>query len=253
MAPPLVKRIPKRLTDAPLLEAVWELRFDGEESASAGLPGMLLGKFHAAGREMRLEEMPLAAVPREVRKTQESLRYAPVTALRSENWAVLIGDRVAALSVARPYPGWATFRSRIVELWNWLKETGLTGEPRGFSLKYIDFFPGSPCDTLKLLSLQVRVGEMVPQAGEIRLQLPIVFDDHAGLVQILNPVSPGGVPLEAGSSGLVTDVLINCPFAVGDEADFGQRLDQAKTLCHRVFFSLLRPDTIEARGPIYED
>lgn len=243
-----------RLKKDPLLEAAWELRFAGDPAIGAALLGTSLEKLRATGRAARLELLPLASVPAALRNTQEQLRHGATHALRGEGYTILTGDDVVALSVVRPYPGWSNFKARILELAAWIKDTGIIPQPLGFSIRYIDFFPGPTKETLKLLAINIQIGGLVPESGELHLQLPACSQGFQGLIQILNPaqVAAGGAH---GSTGLITDVLITDDAASLPDPwkCFEERLDQAKVICHRLFFSLLKPDTIQSMDPVYED
>ena len=248
------RRIPKRLKIEPLLEAVWELRFAGDSSTAIALPGALLERLRAAGRQAKPEYMPLASVPAEFRKANEQMQYSPTAALRGDGWTVLTGDNVIALNVQRPYPGWARFRAQILELANCVKETALIREPVGIAVRYVDYFPGTPQETLKLLAANIQVGGLTPESGSIRLQMPVSVDGMNALIQIFNPVRLKGDPATE-ATGLVTDVLVadNLAKLAGPWDGLADRLDKAKAACHRLFFSLLTMDTINALEPVYED
>lgn len=104
------------------------------------------------------------------------------------------------------------------------------------------------------MAINIQIGGLVPESGELHLQLPACSQGFQGLIQILNPaqVAAGGAH---GSTGLITDVLITDDAASLPDPwkCFEERLDQAKVICHRLFFSLLKPDTIQSMDPVYED
>ena len=208
MLPQTKKRIPKRLAKEPLLEALWELRFIGDPATGIALPGALLEMLRATGRIARLEILPLAAVPVEFRNAQEQLRYGHTHALRGDGYTILTGDNVVALSILKPYPGWSTFKKRILELANSVRALGIIQNPRTFSIRYVDFFAGLPSETLGLLSTNIQVGDMKPVSGEVRLQMPVIIDGFQGLLQVLNPVRLANDLGATETSGLVTDVLV---------------------------------------------
>jgi hypothetical protein len=115
-------------------------------------------------------------------------------------------------------------------------------------------FPGTPPETLKLLAANIQVGGLTPESGSIRLQMPVSVDGWSALIQIFNPVRLAGDPATE-ATGLVTDVLVadNLAKLAGPWDGLADRLDKAKATCHRLFFSLLTMDTINALEPVYED
>ena len=253
MPEPVKKRIPKRLRIEPLLEAVCELRFDGDPAAGGALPGILFEKLKAAGRTAAIESSPLASVPLAVRNTQEAWRYAPTSVLRYDNYAVLTGDRVAALSVTRPYPGWTKYQQQISKLVGWLRDSNMVSTPEQWTLKYLDLFECGPEEIFKKLRAQIRVGKWRPEPGELRLQMKVQQSVFDGVVQIMNP----GRVTVAGQlkQGLVTDVQVTWKNQPGGDfwRDLSAMLDQARAACHELFFGLLTEETLKAHGPIYED
>jgi uncharacterized protein (TIGR04255 family) len=195
----------------------------------------------------------LAKVPVEFRNVQEQLRYGHTHALRVDGYTILTGDHVVALSVLKPYPGWKDFKTRILELADWVRDLGIVKDPQTFSIRYIDFFEGSSSETLKLLATNIQIGNMTPASGEIHLQMPVNIEGLQGLLQVRNPAQ---LTSGAGETrGLISDVLVaaEMPHTPDPWNGFEARLEKAKTLCHRLFFSLLKSDTIEAMDPVYEE
>ncbi len=250
---PQNKQLPKRLGKEPLLEAVWELRFAGDVSTGQELPGLLLGKLRADYPGARIELRPLANVPPEFRNSQYQMRYGATHALPCGEFTILTGDNVVAVSMVKPYPGWDTFRKRISTLADWLNKAGVIRKPTAFSIRYVDFFAGSPAETLNLLAAEIRMGEFKPTSGELQLQMGVVLNEFQGSIQVLNPVTlPGGSnPLE--KTGMVTDIVVNAALRDPENAwnDIKSNLNPAKEACHRLFFNLLKPETIKSLDPIY--
>src|SRR5690606_16585898 len=105
-------RMPVRLAREPLIAAIWELRCQRRARAErAVLPGLVYG--HLQNKSPHVVRLPVADIPRPITQQEASLRYMPRIAMHAENQAVLLGERVAALSVRRPYRGWAKFSDDI--------------------------------------------------------------------------------------------------------------------------------------------
>ena len=247
------KRMPKRLKKEPLLEAVWELRFEGDPAAGGVLPGILFEQYRASGREPKIETLPPALIPPATRNAQDAFRFAPTSLLRFGNYAVLTGDRIAALSVTRPYPGWAEYERRISELAGWLRDSKMVKTPEQCTLKYLDFFECGLEEVFKRLRVQIRIGKWQAEPGELRLQMKVQARRFDGIIQIMNPAR---VTVEGqAKEGLVTDVQVT--WKKKSDGDFWkgfpEMLARAKTACHELFFGLLNEETLQAHGPIYED
>lgn len=253
MAKKRKRRIPKRLNIEPLVEAIWELRFEGDPAAGGALPGILYEKLKAKGRDVKIETLPLASVPRNTRDAQEQLRYAPTSSLRYDNYTVLTSDRSAALSVVRPYPGWRGYADSISELAQWLQNSGMVKNIEQCSVRYLDFLPCEPTEILKLLRLDIDVGDLQFAAGPLTLQLSLQRNGFNGIIHIVNPAT---VTFEGQiRQGLVTAVQVTWT-GPGDGnfwREFPDELLHAKTTCHELFFDLLTEETIKAHKPVYED
>ncbi len=246
-------RIPKRLKVEPLLEAVWELRFEGHLALDRALLGLFFERLKAAGHSVTIEALPLASVPPNVRGGQEHLRYAPTTVLRYENYAIFIGDRCAALSVVRPYPGWLEYQKTISTLATWLRESGMVSNVEQSTLKYLDFFDYRPDEIFRKLRADIRLGGIKPKPGEFQLQVKVERDGFEGTIRIMNPMA---VTVEGQvRQGLVTDIQLSWKNPGSREfwADLIKDLNKAKNACHELFFGLLTEETIKAHKPIYED
>jgi hypothetical protein len=108
-------RIPARLKKEPLLEAVWEIRFDAVKAPIADLlPGILYKTF--AGKFSSVTRLPFADLPAVAFEHDPNLRYAPKIRLEVGNQAVQIGEHMVSLNCRRPYSGWAQFYRDITEL-----------------------------------------------------------------------------------------------------------------------------------------
>ena len=101
-------RIPARLKKEPLLEAVWEIRFDAVKAPVADLlPGILYKTF--AGKFSSVTRLPFADLPAVAFEHDPNLRYAPKIRLEVGNQAVQIGEHMVSLNCRRPYSGWLNF------------------------------------------------------------------------------------------------------------------------------------------------
>ncbi len=245
------ERIPIRLGKEPLVEAVWELRFDGEESVGSALPGILYEKYHRENPDLKVQALPLVRMPGEVRSLQPSFRYMPMHSLKFGNFVVFTGDHVVALSVSAPYPGWSCYCEAICRLAHWMKESGLVRTPTQFSLRYTDFFEGDR-QILGNFRLALKAGSYEPSEDGFQLQMGIKVDGMAGAVQMAFPAQMTHQDSRI-RIGLVTHVQANWTAASATTfwAQYEASLGVAKAACHKVFFNLLTDEAIKAMDPVY--
>lgn len=245
-------RIPARLKKEPLLEAIWEIRFSGGKSPVADLlPGMLFKSF--PGKYGTASKLPVADIPAPVIEHDPNLRYVPKIRLEGANQTVQISDRVVSLSCRRPYSGWARFSADIRELAKTVQETGLVDRLERFSMKYIDLIELEKPVGLAHLNLELKMGRYELAAKPVQLRTEIKESD---LVHIIQIISPAEVELP-GTRGRLKGVLVDIdsikPMADGESWDvLYQRLDEVHASCKKMFFSILKPETIEALEPEYE-
>ena len=248
-------RVPKKLKKEPLIEAVWELRFEPkEESAAEILAGIIYNSLrHEYPKIVRL---PAADIPRPIARVDPLLRYAPTIRLESISaspFAVQIGDRVVSLNNRRPYKGWSEFSKRIHDLVKLLRSTELVQKPTRFSLRYIDLLELDPSPSLASLRVRVEVAERDLSKCPIQLRAEIQDDPFVHILQIASPalVTIGNAEQHKG-----TLVDIDTIRNVEPSADFWEildaELDEAHARSNRLFFELLTSEALERLEPIYE-
>jgi uncharacterized protein (TIGR04255 family) len=245
-------RIPVRLKKEPLLEAIWEIRFSGAQSAVADLlPGMLFKSF--PGKYGKASKLPVADIPAPLVEHNLNLRYVPKIRLEGADQTIQIGDHVVSLSRRRPYSGWATFSADIRELAEAVRETGLVGQLERFSLKYIDLIELEKPVGLALLNLELKMGEYELAGKPVQLRTEIKENDLIHIIQIISPAEVALPGTEARLKGALVDIDSIRPIADGESwGVLYQRLDEVHASCKKMFFNILKPETIEALQPEYE-
>jgi len=246
-------RIPVRLRKEPLLEAIWEIRFTGAKSPVADLlPGMLFKKLFP-GKYGKASKLPVADIPAPVVEHDPNLRYVPKIRFEGVNQTVQIGDRVVSLSRRRPYSGWATFSADIRELAQAVQETGLVDRLERFSLKYIDLIELETPVGLAHLNLSLKMGGDDLAAQPVLLRTEIKKNDLIHIIQIISPAEVALAETEARLKGVLVDIDSIRPMADGESWDvLYERLDEVHASCKKMFFNILKPETIEALEPEYE-
>jgi uncharacterized protein (TIGR04255 family) len=244
-------RIPVRLRQEPLLEAIWEIRFsEASPSVVDLLPGMLFKSFPAKYR--RAVKLPAANIPASLADQDPNLLFAPKIRLEGENQSVQIGDRVVSLSCRRPYSGWRLFSADIHELAKGVEETGLIERLERFSLKYIDLIELEKPIGLGQLQLELRLGGYDLAAKPVHLRTEIKENDLNHIIQIISPAEVSLPGAENRLKGVLIDIDSIKPLA-GDASwnALHQGLNAVHSACKSIFFSILKPETIEKLAPEY--
>lgn len=245
-------RIPVRLRKEPLLEAIWEIRFSGAKSPVADLlPGMLFKSF--PGKYGTAAKLPVADIPTPVIEHDPNLRYVPKIRLEGANQAIQIGDRVVSLSCRRPYSGWDRFSADIRELAKAVQETSLVERLERFSLKYIDLIELEKPVGLAHLDLELKMGGYELAAKPVQLRTEIKENDLIHIIQIISPAEVGLPGTEGRLKGVLVDIDSIKPMVGGESWDaLYQRLDDVHASCKKMFFSILKLETVDSLEPVYE-
>lgn len=246
-------RIPIRLRKEPLIEVVWEIRFTSAGRHIADLlPGMAFKSL--SDRYPKVIRLPNADIPVPVVEEDPRLRYAPKIRLEGGNQAVQIGEHVVSLSCRRPYPGWKLFSEDVRRLINVVRDTGLIEHLERFSLKYIDLIDLGQPPSLTCLNTVVRIGQYEVATYPVQLRTEIREGELSHIVQIASPVEA----LISDGSEKVRGVLLDIDTirVLGQDeswSDVERLLDEVHLASKRMFFGLLKPETIRQLDPEYEE
>jgi len=243
------QKLPVRLAKPPLLETIFEIRFEPVKEAVADLlPGMLYQALGASYPDSA--SLPVANVPREIRNADPSLRYVAAHRLVRSDGHIFVGDRVVGVGKTAPYQGWDDFRKRIDDLVYALKKTPFIARVERFSIKSLNLLEVPQGAQLSHLNLNVTVaGTAVSEMG-FTLRTEFVQDPDITILQIAtNATHTQGA---VSKSGVLVDIDT---IKLIKESDFWdaieRQIDQVHIRAKQMFFSLLTPETIDSLGPDY--
>lgn len=245
--------MPVRLAKEPIIEAIWEIRFESRApSAGDVLPGLVYNELR--DKYPQVVRLPGADIPHPVAVKEPAFRYMPRIGMHANNQAILLGERVAALSVRRPYPGWSSFSRDIRSLLQVLKGTDLIDTIERFSLKYVDVIDLGPEPTLEWLNMTLRLGthEIGAEPAQVRAEI-----DDGNLTHRVQAISPAEVAFGDGGEGLRGVLLEIDSVRILRQGEswsvVEDELDTVHTACKRMFFSLLTAETLNLLEPVYEE
>jgi uncharacterized protein (TIGR04255 family) len=242
--------MPVAFGKSPLLEAVFELRFQAAVGHAGDLlPGLLYSALKDEYPEV--QPLPMANVPRELREKQPNFHYQATHRLAAASRAVQVGDRVLSLSVTSPYPGWVTFSDAIGRLLRVVSETGMVRAPERFSFRYINHLPAEPGQT-QLSFLKLRIdspGYGFTERG-FHLRLEHVEDGFLTIVQVAPNTAVEG-PGRPPAVGLLLDIDTIRELPGKSLADVGGDLEGAHQVAKRAFIALISEPTLVRLEPTY--
>lgn len=246
-----MKQIPKRLKKEPLIEAIWELRFDSPGSGEI-LPGVLYSALKQCHPEIQRHRLPMADLPAIVAQIDPNLRFMAKIRLEVPGSPLLwqVGERVVTLNCRKPYVGWQPFKENILALTRVVEDSGLVPNPERHSLRYIDLLTLDPPPVIAALKLEMKLGghaiERYPL--QMRLELP-----DEGCLHVLQIATPANAQLP---DGILTATVVDLESFVADRpADWNTLRGQMEMLherSKRLFFEhILTDQAIEDLEPEY--
>ncbi len=249
-----VETLPKKLKKEPLIDAVFEIRFSSSTAASSVLPGFFFAKWQP--KEWRVERLPIAEFPSQVRDVDPSLRYQPLVRIHWDNFIIVIGDRSLGVGCKMPYLGWIKFKERIIEAVKLLAETKIVQNIERYALKYVDVVDGKNlAEQIQRVNMDVRVGAhtLREETFAVRVEIP-----HDAFINVTNIAATATAIVEKGPArkGVLVDIDTICNYHTNDLNtllnQLPDRLDAIHIENKKMFFDCLKPETITYLEPVYE-
>jgi len=243
--------LPVSLDRSPLLESIFEIRFETSiPSAGDLLPGILFLKLKES--YPNIEALPISNVPRSIREQDPALVFQPSHRLIGNNMIVQIGDRVLSIS-AQNYPGWEAFKSAIIQLLDVAFETGFIDKLCRYSFRYVNLLPkieGSP--EMSLLNLDIAVSGSPPLERGLQLRFEQDDNDYTTIIQIALQSS-----LQQPDMNSVFGVLVDVDTLMSNPSpDFLSSISRHLDPCHAAlktaFFSIISDLALQNMHPVYQ-
>lgn len=167
--------LPKRLKKEPLIEAIWQAQFEGEQGIGDVLPGILFTALKKRHSALQLRRLPSADIPAPIAQMDPNLRFAAKMLMEEPGGSFIwqVGDRVITLNCRKPYTGWGRFKETVVALTQIVENSGLIPNPLRHSLRYIDLLKDELGADLAPLRLALKLGDHeIRDRVQMRLEIP---------------------------------------------------------------------------------
>lgn len=250
-------KLPIRLEENIIVDAVFELRFNAELGFSNLVPGAALKLF---GEVKKLEKSPIADLPLQVRNMNPNLQYQPTITMIWDDVVLMLGDNSLAIGYGTQYKGWKIFQKHINILMQLLTSSELSKmikEVNRYSFRYVDFFPEHLTVGLNNpFLLDISIGNEKIQNTRFRLQYEEDEEFGVSSLEFSNPVNA-----EIGTRSVETGALISIDtvrlFSSGMnwddfQTDFDGLIEKMHLKNKQSFFKMLSQDLLNKLGPIYE-
>jgi uncharacterized protein (TIGR04255 family) len=248
------KRLPKKLKNTPLVDALFEVRFESPVPASSVLPGLLLARMGEPFKEV--ERLATADIPVQIRKDNPALRYQPLLRLHLGNFLIPIGDASLSVSCRMPYPGWHDFSKEILKIFNQLKNASIIKSIERYSIKYTNVIDGKTlAEQIQKIDMSLKIGNHSLCSENFGIRLEISQDKFIQLVHIAGPAQTKSVDGRARNGVLLDiDTILNHQTTDIDKfiGELPVRLEEIHTACKTMFFACLTAQAIDDMEPIYE-
>ncbi|WP_368924400.1 TIGR04255 family protein [Comamonas aquatica] len=250
-----IEKLPVKLTAEPLIEALFEVRFRSAVPVSNMLPGMLFQELGGA-EHVRIESLPTAQIPVEIRRTDPALQNAPLMRLRWSGFGIGISDTSIIISMDGKYQGWQLFKQAIIKICQASINSGVIEKISRYSVKYIDLIPGGDEKSSGGMDLNLSIGNYKLDKENAQIRLEVKDENFINILQLITSaeaVISDGIKLK----GSIVDIDTISLAAKSDPREFisilSESLDAAHDVNKRIFFECLTKETFEELGPIYND
>lgn len=245
-------RLPKKLGKEPLVEAIFEMRFDSQFPVSTIWPGIL---YSSLPGEKTMEQLPSLSIPKEIRDSDPNFAFVPVCRISWGNYWILIGDRVFAVATKIPYTGWDDFKSHILAAFMPVLTTGMISSVSRCSMKCVDVLDNVPFEASECFRLQCEIGGRSAAGNAFQVNIGIKENGVSHTMQIVSSAT-----LNLLTGGQISGPLLDVDSVIdmGAEnselfmAKLAERADQLHDLNKRLVFDAFSEKALNYLEPSYE-
>lgn len=248
--------LPTRLRSEPLVDILFEARFESTSPAAAVLPGRLdvLLKDEA----IIWKKLPASDMPEAIRLQEPNLRYTPLIQGVMGGFLISLSDQSIIISCSLPYLGWTKFRGTILKVCKALEDVSFIKSYSRCSLRYIDLIPHqNDLNQASLIDISLKLGstELTDQMFQVRLESR--KDEIINIIQLNSSTHVVLNQTQEERRGLLVDVDTIYTHPDEQPSAFIEKLEERLNLLHHqnkeTFFSCLTKETIKNLEPEYDN
>lgn len=240
------KRIPTKLKNDAIVEALFEIRFD-----MTTIPEVFFGRLadHDSWKGFQQNRMPAYNLPASVRQSDPSLRYQAVFELKDtkQNRVLRIGANVLSYHRLSPYIGWDKFKPEIDEVVDALFSTTEALNIRRMGLRYMNAIRPELHNLQSISDLDLKVivaNEDISGNVNINFTSELSEDSECTLRIATTEFIQGAIPKDT-SVFVDVDVYTKDNFRTKDAQKVKQWVEFAHGKEKEQFFRLLTQDSID--------
>lgn len=242
-------KIPSKLNLCPIIESVFEIRFDSDFDANivfALIYSVLKDDFP------KVESLPLSGLPPKQLDSDPDLKYQPAYKLHYKEdcgKVIQIGAKMIGFSFASDYTGWSHFSSFIIQYLQIIKTTNVFSKIVRVGFRVINFIEGDVFleDKIRLI---IKLGEDNIPYKDTSLRTMFTEGVIFSNVYIINHASLNKSQVKKIGSVIDIDTFSSeCEqFLENPQGP----LDRVHEVEKKVFFNLLTESYIKSLQPEYE-
>lgn len=224
--------LPKKIVPCPIMEAVFELRFEANVPEDA-IFGMVFDHFRSE-YNFEVEQLPILQLPKQVRSSDPALMFSPHYKMSNETFNMQIGPRVVTISNLGEYLGWEAFQAEIIKTFDNLSEINIFDKLNRAALRYINVL--RKVDIFEKSSIKVLLDNEPLESGNINLTTQIVRNSVKSTIRVIS-----------GAQAKISKEVINGSVVdidsaienIGKEDDFVAILNNIHDEEKRIFYKIL--------------
>lgn len=234
-------RLPKKITPCPLVESIFELRFESQIPADA-----IFGIVYSQFKEdyPKVEPLPIQQLPEQIRTNDPNLMFSPHYKLLGENFLIQVGPKVFSVVHAQEYKGWDFFFAEIKRSVEKFQKTEIASEITRAGLRYINVF--KDMDVFSRSTINLSIGERNLESCSKSITADISSGSFTNTLRMANNAEINIQGDVFNGSVIDIDTYIVNPQEIINEAE------KAHIEEKNIFFSLLKDDFISDLNPDYE-
>jgi uncharacterized protein (TIGR04255 family) len=248
-----VDQLPTRLAKDPIVEALFEFRFEGKGAAVAEiLQGYVFTKFR--DRFPKIQRNPIAEFTAAF-ANDPTLRYQPHVVLRADAppAAIALGPSNVIINHRKPYIGWRRFKPLILEVLGQVRDADVVAKSERISMKYANLIPGDThAEQFLKVHHKATLGrkpyDLTTLLTHVRTEVQV-----EGLTCIIELKAGTIANLPTGAvKGLLLTVDTLLPVPSTFLEDIEDHLEKVHRVEKTVFFDVLTDPTIQSFEPEWE-
>ncbi len=244
--------MPIKLGKEPLIDAVFEMRFESDVPVASIWPGMLYSQLPG---EKFLENLPLTSLPKEIRDQDPNLIHSPICRISWGDFWILLGDHIFCVAAKLPYQGWANFSEAIHTAFSAVLRTQMITAVNRCSIKYVDILDSSPLEASDCFNFELSLGRRSPTGNNFHVRMESREGELLHSIQVgsaahyvlANGTTRTGPVLDIDS---VLDLQAENPQVFLEK--LAERTERLHTANKRVVFDCISAAALEFLEPVYE-